>query len=262
MRKSDGDRKKVRRILECIFVVIIAVFASLFFLKMRPMAPESSLQSEEALQFLEKQMVDDTHDAFLVDTGGKHGTLVVTVEKKNSSQDLDFLLRFTVWDPKHLELPLQTMEADSSIFHWSEARDANFDGYQDFGYMYAMGNQPEYWHFWIWDESEGQFREEPEFDQISCPEFNEETKTIRGWNRSSAMGTGVKTVHQWIDGKLVCVRRIFIDWDQQNDCFELIVEDRIDNGLAEVYHNTFPPDGGDYLEISMKWHDLDYHGEP
>lgn len=207
--------------------------------------------------------IDDTLDSFFVDTKGKLGTLLVTVKKdvENSQQGYDFLLHFTVWDPKHMDVPLQTMEANSSVFRWSDVRDADFDGYQDFGYMYAMGNQPQYWHFWIWDEDKGQFREEAEFDQISCPEFCEETKTIHGWARSSAMGSGEVTIHQWVDGKLVCMRRISIDWDSQNECFTLIVVDQIDHKLVEVYRNTFPSDSTEHLDVSMKWQDLEYHGE-
>ena len=47
--------------------------------------------------------------------------------------------------------------------------DLNFDGYQDFGYMYSMGNQPTYWEFWIWKEETGQFVLEPELSENFLP---------------------------------------------------------------------------------------------
>lgn len=56
------------------------------------------------------------------------------------------------------------------------------------------------------------------------------------------------------------MRRISIGWDGQNECFTLVVMDRIDNKLAEVYHNTFPSDNAEHSEISMKCQDLEYHG--
>lgn len=74
------------------------------------------------------------------------------------------------------------------------------------------------------------------------------------------MGAGEEVIHQWLNGKLVCMRRISIGWDGQNECFTLVVMDRIDNKLAEVYHNTFPSDNAEHSDISMKCQDLEYHG--
>ena len=42
------------------------------------MLPEETAKKPE--QVLLEQLVDDTHDAFLVDTGGELGTLLVTAE--------------------------------------------------------------------------------------------------------------------------------------------------------------------------------------
>ena len=67
-----------------------------------------------------------------------------------------------VWNPMDMSLPFQTIETKTEVFHWSDVADANFDGYQDFGYMYSMGNQPTYWNYWIWNEEMGQFELEPE----------------------------------------------------------------------------------------------------
>ena len=49
-------------------------------------APPEALTPE---QLLARQPMDDTHDAFLVDTGGKLGTLLVTVEKGESGPNPD-----------------------------------------------------------------------------------------------------------------------------------------------------------------------------
>ena len=67
------------------------------------MAPETAVQSEgEVLQLLEEQPIDDTHDAFLVDTGGMYGILLVTVEidPQNTFDDVDMLLHYNIWNPK------------------------------------------------------------------------------------------------------------------------------------------------------------------
>ncbi len=214
-------------------------------------------------QVLEEQVIDDTHDAFLVDTKGELGEVLVTVEldENHAPEDFDAMLHFKVWNPGSMESPLQSMEAASNCFHRSDIIDANFDGYMDFSYTYAMGNQPYYDHLWIWEEEQKRFVEIPEFDEISVPDLDEETKTIYGFNRSSAMGTGVHTFHQWIDEKLVCVRRIEISRDSGTDCLEVIVSDRADDELIEVYRKTFSPDTTEHLDESMKWCDLNYHGE-
>lgn len=229
------------------------------------MLSEQTIQSEKSLQqVLEEQPIDDTHDAFLIDTGGKLGTLLITVEwdPENAQYGYDALLHFAVWDSAHMDTPLQTMESYSDIFHWSQITDANFDGYQDFGYMYSMGNQPVFWHFWIWDESRKLFIRETEFDRISDPTFNQETKTINGWARSRGMGTGLAAIYQWVEGKLICMRRIEIDLDKKTGRIDFIVKDFINDKFEEVYHSTFLPETKEHLDASMKWQDLDYHGEP
>lgn len=222
------------------------------------------IQSEKSpQQILAEQIIDDTHDAFLVDTFGELGTLLVTVawDKENVPYDEKTLLHFTIWDLHQMDEPLQTMVAYTSVFHTSKVVDANFDGYQDFGYQYILSNQPNYWHFWIWDEKKKCFVEEKAFDDISDPTFDQETQTINGWARSSAMGTGMATIHQWVAGKLICMRRINVAWDGQNERIDVMVEDFINDTFLTVYHQTFPPDARERLEAVTKWQDLAYHGE-
>lgn len=234
--------------------------------------PTSSpaLSPSEELKELWGFPIDDTHDAFEVPTGGKLGTVLVTVEQEQSdSLDLgDFLFAFSVWSADDLTTPIQTMKAESyGVFHWGTVQDANFDGYMDFGYMYAMGNQPSYWHYWIWDEDKGQFVQEPEFDKISEPQFDAETEIISGWARSSAASDGVQTYHKWENGKLVCVRRITTDyWPNRGT---VLVEDRVNGELKQVFYQEFLWDENeplteektaDWFEAASKWYDLSYHG--
>lgn len=206
--------------------------------------------------------IDLTHDAFEVDTGGKLGTVLVTVEIEDIDPEE---YHFSVWTKDDLKRPMQTMAAESyGIFHWNDVADVNFDSYMDFGYMYAMGNQPMYWHYWIWDEGKGQFVQEPEFDQISCPQFDKETGVISGWMRTSCC-SGVYTYHRWEEGKLVCIRRITMDYPYTltDESWEQVgtVEDRIDGKLVEVYREVAPANMPYYeFEHLFDWQDLDYHG--
>ena len=76
-------------------------------------------------QILEEQVIDDTHDAFLVNTGGKLGTLLVTAELAMESKG-EFGTRditFTVWNPAEMEQPIQTFTEEFMMGVASEFHD-------------------------------------------------------------------------------------------------------------------------------------------
>lgn len=226
--------------------------------------------------------VDDTHDAFEVSTGGRLGAVLVTVESRQregtADGEWDWLfpleMEFNVWsgeDPAH---PIQTMvkPLEDGAFGVCDVVDANFDGYLDFGYRYFQGNQPSYWYYWIWDEAQGLFREEPAFSVdetgeavggICMPAFDPETKTVSGYARYGMAGAaGEKSFFRWEDGGLVCVRRVTADMAEgTNDAITLTVRDRTDGGLTEVFRREYPLSGGELDREREKWYDLKYHGE-
>lgn len=226
-------------------------------------------------ELLAQQPIDDTHDAFLIPTGGTLGTLLVTVEKGEQDRDTElggYRTTLSVWNPRDMEEPIQTMAVlvEDVAFGRHEVVDANFDEYMDFSCMYFMGNQPNYWYLWIWDEETGQFVEAPEYQEISGPRCNPETEIIDGFARNSGAGDGVTTFHRWENGKLVCIRRIETWWEATDMVipetegtvfiYGIRVEDRIDGELTQVYYKEFPP-GEDFFDEQAKWERLDYHGE-
>lgn len=224
---------------------------------------QTTQQKKSPQQVLEEQPIDDTHDAFLVDTGGKLGILLVTAEldEKTSTEVCRATVKFTIWNPYSMNEPIQTLTAGTDIFlDWSII-DANFDGYMDFTCTYLRGNQPYYEHLWIWNEEHGLFEEVPEYDKISMPTLEEETETIYGFNRSSAGGTGEHTFHQWIEGNLLCVRKIEIYSIDQSGTVRMSIQDCVDDELVEIYHEDFPLQSYGWHDAQMLWHNLDYHGE-
>lgn len=238
-----------------------------------PETPGPSLDPLEEL--LAQQPIDDNHDAFLVPTGGTLGTLLVTAEKGEQDRDTElggYHTTLSVWNPRDMGEPVQTMAVlvEDVAFGRHEVVDANFDGYMDFSCMYFMGNQPNYWYLWIWDEKTGQFVEVPEYAGISSPRINPETQIIDGFARNSGAGDGVTTFHRWEDGKLVCIRRIETWWEETDMVipetegtvfiYGIKVEDRIDGELTQVYYKEFPQ-GEDFFDEQAKWERLDYHGE-
>ena len=229
-------------------------------------APPPEPAPKTAQELLEEQIINDTHDAFLVDTGGKLGTLLVTVEAVPYEEpvELNTYQHVAIWNPAHMDQPLQTVDWEGGYPGEHQILDVNFDGYPDFTILFARGVQAEGYHCMRWDEEQGLFVEEPEYAAISSPVLDPEARSIFGWNRASGAGDGVSTIHQWVDGELVCVRRIELfakDWDYDSP-FVLTVRDRINDELTEVFREEYPLDPEEeYFEARMKWEDINYHGE-
>ena len=242
--------------------------------------PSESAQSTPE-ELLAGQTVDDTHDAFLVDTGGTLGTLLVTAELGERGpnpnpewESWEYPVYLSIWNPADMGQPIQKLEGTAWDVDWNaydrhEELDANFDGYMDFSVLNSMGNGASSWYLWVWDEGAGQFVEVPEYREISLPRCNPETGVIDGWARNSGAGDGVTTFHRWEDGKLVCVRRIETWWEPDEAIrteeeitvfpMHLKVEDRIDGELTQVHYQYFSP-GESFASEQEKWESLDYHG--
>ena len=98
--------------------------------------PEPPPQPKTVQELLEEQPVDDTHDAFLVDTGGRMGALLVTTELVpcEEPKELLYYLHLSVWDPSAPEGPIPIQEIDWETVHYGEHEivDVNFD---DFKYL-------------------------------------------------------------------------------------------------------------------------------
>ena len=228
-------------------------------------------------QILAEQAIDDTRDAFLVDTHGKLGTLLVTAELARESKG-EFGTRditFIVWNPAEMEQPIQTFTEEFMMgvapeFH--DVVDANFDGFRDFGYLFHMGIHSGYWRYWLWNEEQEQFTYYAPLSEISQPVFDAERQVVTGWTSNPGAAGGMRTFHRWEDGELVCVRRIesYSPWGEATT---ISVEDWIDGDWQQVYYEEFPwsesswsgvepeGEGESWWQAEDVWHDLNYHGE-
>lgn len=200
--------------------------------------------------------IDDTHDAFEVPTGGRLGTVLVTVEIGEEE------FYFSVWTADNLEEPIQTMTAEGpERFRSYHLVDANFDGYMDFCYTYAVATVNAQYEVWAWNESLGQF---VGTGQLTGYLFvDEETQTISSNIRGGWAGAlGSDTFYRWENDQLVCIRRVStVPPEEGNDSVMLVVEDRTDGELTEVFRKEYPLSGGGAFQEAEKWKDLDYHGE-
>ena len=226
---------------------------------------------KDALSLLEEQKIDSARDAFLVDTGGRLGTLLVTVESCEAEKDLvadipfpNYELHFSVWDPLNMDIPLQTMVRyasqlfDSVSYHVS---DYNFDGHADFTWRYYLSASTGLSYLWLWDEDQGQFVEEPAYAKLSNPLCDPEKQAISSTWRTGA-DSRVDAFYRWIDGSLTLVRRIEIHQPQGN--MQLVtVEDLTDGQMEEVYHEELDLTTMKEIDprVDGKWYDLDYHSE-
>lgn len=234
-------------------------------------AVSSGQPAKSPQQLLAEQPIDDAHDAFLVDTGGRLGTLLVTAELTAAYKD-EFGtqdITFAVWDPADPAQPFQTFTEEVMLGiapEYHQVVDANFDGFLDFGYLFHAGNQPHYFHFWLWNEQQRKFTYCAPMVEISAPAFDEERQLVTGWARSSGAGDGIFTLHRWEDGEPVCVRRVESSAPWEKPGF-VSVQERVDGELRQIYHEEFPwngeePEGQEtWRQAFYLWCDLDYHGE-
>ena len=241
------------------------IVVAFFFLHPVFVVPlEQPVQAEKTPeQVLAEQPIDDTHDAFLVDTGGELGTLLITAElaeqSKNELGARD--ITFSVWNPAEMEQPIQTFteEAMTGVapeFH--HVVDANFDGFQDFGYLFD-GNQPYYWHYWLWNEGQKQFRYYAPLTEVPNSEFEAEQQVVTGWLRSGA-ASGTHTLYHWMNGELTLARAIKFDCFDQN-IQSVMIEDWLDGEMVAEYQRECEF-GSEEYDMLSNWFDLDYHGEP
>ena len=143
-------------------------------------APPPEPAPKTAQELLEEQIIDDTHDAFLVDTGGKLGTLMVTVEQYQDGYKGYGL--FEIWDPHNMAQPIQREIKPLDFVGSHQTVDANFDGYGDFGYLRAYDeDDPTGWYsFWSWNETAKRFEEMDGFENLKLMWFDPDTKTVYG----------------------------------------------------------------------------------
>lgn len=222
-------------------------------------SPEPSEEPKELWGF----PIDETHDAFEVDTGGKLGTVLVTVE----IAELEHLYRFAVWAQDDTETPIQKMEVEGScsgMFRDYAVIDANFDGYMDFRYQRSWGTGGFFFYYWVWAEEKQQFTAVPQLTEYGGDVvFNAETETILA-HESMKDYVGFENcedIYIWENGSPICVRKIrWFPRFETEDTFvnTITVFDCVSGTLTEVYSTQSTED--DFWDELEPWYDLDYHG--
>ncbi|MCI9402428.1 MAG: hypothetical protein HFF04_01985 [Oscillospiraceae bacterium] len=211
---------------------------------------------------------DDTHDCFTVPTGGRLGTVLVTVEMEKDGED-EYTSILSVWEASNLTEPIQTIEREGVTTRSHKLVDANFDGYIDFCYTWLFGVKNDNSGLYVWNEEQGQFMPEKEF--LGDLVIDEEEKRI--YNYSNGAGSsGTAEIFRWEDMQLVLAREIKLLYPETLEDGtikqESVVEDPINGEWREVYREIcYTPDEAAVLmnafyDGTLPWYDLSYHGEP
>ena len=212
--------------------------------------------------------IDGSHDAFEVPTGGKLGTVLVTVEMEKDGED-EYTSILSVWEASNLTEPIQTIEREGVTTRSHKLVDANFDGYIDFCYTWLFGVKNDNSGLYVWNEEQGQFMPEKEF--LGDLVIDEEEKRI--YNYSNGAGSsGTAEIFRWEDMQLVLAREIKLLYPETLEDGtikqESVVEDSINGEWREVYREIcYTPDEAAVLmnafyDGTLPWYDLSYHGEP
>lgn len=225
--------------------------------------PEPEPTSEEVTE-LWGFPIDNTHDAFEVPTGGKLGTVLVTVEMK----DKEPVSVVSVWNPSDLGAPIQTIETGGVTTHCYELMDANFDGYMDFVYTWFWGAKNNDSGLYVWDEEQGQFMPKKEF--IGDLVIDGEKNRIYIYT-SGAGPSGTAKIFHWENKELFLKRIIDFPYPETLEDGtvqqEIAVEDIVDGEWREVYRAAYntPDEVASIMEAyysgELLWYDLSYHGE-
>lgn len=168
-------------------------------------SPEPTEEPEELWGF----PIDETHDAFEVDTKGELGTVLVTVERGEPlygpEADGYYQCTLSVWDESDLTTPIQTWEETMPEPGGGELMDANFDGHTDF--LYTWNWMAVNWPFslYIWDEEQGQFIHKADFmgRWVEIDEAEQVIEVYVHWTNVD----GVSEIYRWENDELVCFRR-------------------------------------------------------
>ncbi len=211
--------------------------------------------------------IDDTHDAFEVPTGGKLGTVLVTVEMQKEGED-EYTSILSVWENSDLTEPIQTIEQKGVATRSHKLLDANFDRYMDFCYTWFLGAKNDNSGLYVWNEEQGQFVSEKEF--LGDLVIDEEEKRIYNFT-NGAGSSGTVEIFQWENETLVPARRIGLLYPETLEDGtirqEIVVEEPADGEWREIYREAYhAPDEiaaiiDAYYGGELLWYDLNYHGE-
>lgn len=200
-----------------------------------------------------------------VDIGdGEHKFWVEAIDTGKPSYDGTVALIRIYCDREDVE-PFQTFEETHCMGPLEVAPvDVDFDGDMDISVLLHSYRSFRQRAYYIWDESQKKFVEDPYgLNYLNWAEFDSEKKIIEEklWD----MMGGMTRYYRYESDELLCVRDFSWEFSSKTEKMNLLVRDGWDGELETVYECAVSLDdwsnGTGSVEEFKRWYDLDYPGK-
>jgi hypothetical protein len=149
-----------------------------------------------------------------------------TVDKKELIQEITFE---------------ETNTADAECLGFV-IEDMNFDGYKDIRIQQFVPAAPNVLYYcWLWDDKSSKYIENEYLEEITSPEFDYETKTIKSFVRGSAADYA-KRIYKYIDDVPALIKEIEIEVKFVDDKTVIHYSRKeLENGKMQVIQEYYKP---------------------
>ena len=126
-----------------------------------------------------------------------------------------------------------------------EVEDMNFDGYQDFRILTALGaGGNSSFIYYFWDNKRGQFILNNDLEYVTSPVFHPKTRTIDSWEHCSA-SCFVKRNYEYLNHKLTLLIEEDVEYDEKSKLLNIIRTELV-HGKYKVTKKKMDPELYDY----------------
>lgn len=239
-------------------------FCLLLFLLLIGCETETVVQSNE----IAEEKKEETTFEFEVPVEENRAFLVKMEEypDEQGGEAFHSIIKAKIFDKKDNSTPIQTFEHEGIIGLAQRyiIEDVNFDGYNDFYYVYFNAPNVNY-VIWVWNPQKNMFEESSDLEDLYNISFDKEKEVVEDYIKGVA-GTGSHNYYKYIDGKLKCIRsfdsvNIYNTDGEINDEYKkLICKDWIDGELKTVIEVQVPTDfvwAGEEGRKSAKFSEID-----
>lgn len=121
-----------------------------------------------------------------------------------------------------------------------EIEDMNFDGYKDIRIQQALPAAPNIpYYYWLWDKKAAKYVRSTELEEITSPEFDSASKTIKSSSRDNAF-TYYERIYKYIDGIPTLTREIKKVADSSKNVWNITIRELNGKEMKVVKEYTEP----------------------
>jgi hypothetical protein len=175
----------------------------------------------------------------------------------------DSNLTISIYSADNLTVPQQVLydKTNGRLFEDYVILDANFDGYNDFGYVDYRGSSSVNSHYYLWNNEDSIFEYSEDLSELPIVSFDSSSNTINAHWKNSASSHSTR-LYRFIDGELVCIRLLYILPSEIEGISIFGVEELGDNVLFEVVNKNVTLENLDEIyDEYVLWMNSEYLGE-